>query len=203
MDDTNKKLCKEFENEIWLFIDHSLEQERKKIWQNHLVSCSDCSSFLKTSTETIEQYNQVPLDDLSDDSYNKIIGTITADNERTEHLVMPIKGNRSLFEIFGFYKLTFGGGFVAAAIIFLFITFINDPKIPEIKEVFPEQILAWDDNQTTDRLQKVGDQIYSLKTDEWDIYFIRKNKKESWNKALSSIQKQIRKMQKEVVSTSM
>jgi hypothetical protein len=203
MDDTNKKLCKEFESEIWLFIDHSLEQERKKIWQNHLVSCSDCSSFLKTSTETIEQYNQVPLDDLSDDSYNKIIGTITADNERTEHLVMPIKGNRSLFEIFGFYKLTFGGGFVAAAIIFLFITFINDPKIPEIKEVFPEQILAWDDNQTTDRLQKVGDQIYSLKTDEWDIYFIRKNKKESWNKALSSIQKQIRKMQKEVVSTSM
>ena len=203
MDDTNKKLCEEFENEMWLFIDHSLEEERNKFWQNHLVSCSDCSSLLKISSETIEQYNRVPLDDLSDDSYEKIISTVTADIERIEHIVMPIKGNRSLFEIFGFYKLTFGGALVAAAIIFLFITFINDPKIPEIKKVIPKQILAWNDKQTTDRLEKVGDQIYSLKTDEWDIYFIRKNKKENWNKALSSIQKQIRKMQKEVTSASM
>jgi len=203
MDDTNKKLCKEFENEMWLFIDHSLEEERKKFWQNHLVSCSDCSSLLKISSLTIEQYNQVPLDDLADSSYKKIINTITADNERTEHIFMPIKGNRSLFENFGFYKLTFGGALVAAAIIFLIITFINDPKIPEIKTELPKQILAWNDKQTSDRLKKVGDQIYSLKTDEWDIYFIRKNKKENWNKALSSIQKQIRKMQKEVASASM
>jgi hypothetical protein len=203
MDDTNKKLCKEFESEMWLFLDHSLEEERKKFWQNHLVSCSDCNSLLKTSTETIEQYNRVPLDDLADGSFKKIINTITADMGRNEHLVMPIKRNRTLFEIFGFYKLTFGGALVAAAIIFLFITFINDPKIPEIKKVIPKQILAWNDEQTADRLQKVGDQIYSLKTDDWDIYFIRKNKKENWNKALSSIQKQIRKMQKEVTSASM
>jgi hypothetical protein len=203
MDDTNKKLCKEFESEMWLFLDHSLEEERKKFWQNHLVSCSDCNSLLKTSTETIEQYNRVPLDDLADGSFKKIINTITADMGRNEHLVMRIKRNRTLFEIFGFYKLTFGGALVAAAIIFLFITFINDPKIPEIKKVIPKQILAWNDEQTADRLQKVGDQIYSLKTDDWDIYFIRKNKKENWNKALSSIQKQIRKMQKEVTSASM
>jgi hypothetical protein len=203
MDDTNKKLCKEFESEMWLFIEHSMEKDRKKFWQNHLVSCSDCSSLLKTSTETIEQYNRVPLDELSDDSFERIIKTITADNERTEHKVMPIKGNRSLLEIFGFYKLTFGGAFVAAAIIFLFITFINDPKIPELETVIPKQILAWNDNQTANRLEKVGDQIYSLKTDEWDIYLVRKNKKENWNNALSSIQKQIRKMQKEVTSASM
>ena len=203
MDDTNKKLCKEFESEMWLLIDHSMEKDRKKFWQNHLVSCSDCSSLLKTSTETIEQYNRVPSDELSNDSFERIINTITADNERTEHMVMPIKGNRSLFEIFGFYKLTFGGAFVAAAIIFLFITFINDPKIPDIETVIPKQILAWNDNQTAERLEKVGDEIYSLKTDEWDIYLVRKNKKENWNKALSSIQKQIRKMQKEVTSASM
>ena len=203
MDDTNRKLCKEFESEMWLFIDHSLEKERKIFWQNHLVSCSDCSSLLKISLETNEQYNRVPLDNRSDSSYKDIINTITADKVGNEPLVMPIKRNRSLFEIFGFYKLTFGGALVAAAIIFLVITFINGTKIPEIKKELPKQILAWNDNQMDDRLEKVGDQIYSLKTDEWDIYFIRKNKKENWNRALSSIQKQIRKMQKEVASASM
>ncbi len=203
MDDTNKKLCKEFESEMWLFLDHSLEEERKKFWQNHLAYCSDCSSLLKISSEIIEQYNRIPLDDLSDSSYKNIINTITSNVGGNEHLVKPIQINRTLFEIFGFYKLTFGGAFVAAAITFLFITFINDPKIPEIKTELPKQILDWNDKQTADRLEKISNQIYSLKTDEWDIYFIRKNKKENWNRALSSIQKQIRKMQKEVASASM
>jgi hypothetical protein len=203
MDDTNKKLCKEFESEMWLFIDHSLEEERKIFWQNHLVTCSDCSSLLKISSETIEQYNRVPLNDMQDKSFIKTIKRVTAEVNEKGYKIESLKKNRSLFEIFGFYKLTFGGALVAAAIIFLFITFINDPKIPEIKKVFPKQILAWNDNQTDDRLQKVGDQIYSLKTDEWDIYLVRKNKKENWNEALSSIQKQIRKMQKEVTSASM
>lgn len=203
MDDTNKKMCKEFESEMWLFLDHSLEEERKKFWQNHLVTCSDCSSLLKISLETIENYNRVPLDDMQDKSFIKTIERVTAEANEKEYKFEPIKRNRTLFEIFGFYKLTFGGAFVAAAIIFLFITFINDPKIPEIKKIIPKQILAWNDEQTAERLEKVGDQIYSLKTDDWDIYFIRKNRKENWNKALSSIQKQIRKMQKEVTSASM
>ncbi len=203
MDDTNKKLCKEFESEIWLFIDHSLEEERKKIWQNHLVSCSDCSSLLKTSTETIEQYNRVPLDDLADSSYKKIINTITADNERTEHLVMPIKENRTLFEIFGFYKLAFGGTVLAAALVLIFVTFIKNPELPEIKTKISEELLAWDfpgfRSQTTNK----QNQIISLKTDGWDIYIVRKNNKENWGSALRAIQKQIRKMKKEVYATSM
>jgi hypothetical protein len=203
MDDTNNKLCEAFESEMWLFLDHSLEEERKIFWQNHLVTCSDCSSLLKISSETIEQYNRVPLNDMQDKSFIKTIKRVTAEVNEKGYKIESLKRNRSLFEIFGFYKLTFGGALVAAAIIFLFITFINDPKIPEIKKVFPKQILAWNDNQTDDRLQKVGDQIYSLKTDEWDIYLVRKNKKENWNEALSSIQKQIRKMQKEVTSASM
>jgi hypothetical protein len=203
MDDTNKKLCKEFESEMWLFIDHSLEQERKKLWQIHLVSCSDCSSLLKTSTETIEQYNQVPLDDLSDDSYEKTINTITAANERTKHIVMPVKSNRSLFEIFGFYKLAFGGTVLAAALVLIFVTFFKNPELPEIKNKISEELLAWDfpgfRTQTTNK----QNQIISLKTDGWDIYIVRKNNKEDWGSALRAIQQQIRKMKKEVYATSM
>ena len=203
MDDTNKKLCKEFESEMWLFIDHSLEEEKKKFWRNHLDNCSDCSSLLKTFTETIEQYNRVPLDNMSDDSYEKIINTITTDNERTEHLVMPIKGNRSLFEIFGFYKLAFGCTVLAAALVLILVTFIKNPELPEIKTKISEELLAWDfpgfRSQTTNK----QNQIISLKTDGWDIYIVRKNNKENWGSALRAIQKQIRKMKKEVYATSM
>jgi hypothetical protein len=203
MDDTNKKLCKEFESEMWLFIDHSMEKDRKKFWQNHLDSCSDCSSLLKTSADTIEQYNQVPLDDLSGDSYEKIITTITADNERAEHIVMPVKSNRSLFEIFGFYKLAFGGTVLAAALVLIFVTFFKNPELPEIKTIISEELLAWDFPGLRTQSTNKQNQIISLKTDGWDIYILRKNNKEDWGSALRAIQQQIRKMKKEVYATSM
>jgi hypothetical protein len=203
MDDTNKKLCKEFESEMWLFIDHSMEKERKKFWQNHLVSCSDCSSLIKASTETIEQYNRVPHDELPDDSFERIINTITADNERTEYMVMPIKGNRSLFEIFGFYKLAFGGTVLAAALVLIFVTFIKNPELPEIKTLVSEELLAWDFPALKTKTANKQNQIISLKTDGWDIYIVRKNNKENWGSALRAIQQHIRKMKKEVYAASM
>jgi len=203
MDETNKKLCKEFESEMWLFIDHLLEEERKEFWQNHIVSCSDCSSLLKTSTKVIEQYNRVPLDDLSDDSYDKIISSITADNEGTEHIVMPIKSNRSLFEIFGFYKLAFGGTILVAALVLIFVTFFKNPELPEIKTKISEELLAWDFPGSRTQTTNKQNQIISLKTDGWDIYIVRKNNKEDWGSALKAIQQQIRKMKKEVYAASM
>ena len=203
MDDTNKKLCKEFESEMWLFIDHSMEKDRKDFWQNHLVSCSDCSSLLKISSEAIEQYNSVPLDDLSGDSYKNIISTVTADNKRTEHIVMPIKSNRSLFEIFGFYKLAFGGTILAAALVLIFVTFFKNPELPEIKTIISEELLAWDLPSFRTQTPSNQNQIISLKTDDWDIYIVRKNNKEDWGSALRTIQQQIRKMKKDVYAASM
>ena len=203
MDETNKKLCKEFESQMWLFIDHSLEEERKKVWQDHLDSCSDCSFLLKTSTETIEHYNRVPLNDLSDDSYEKIISNITEDNERTGHIVMPIKSNRSLFEIFGLYKFAFGGTVLAAALVLIFITLFKSPELPEIKTKISEELLAWDFPSIKTQTTNTQNKIISLKTDGWDIYIVRKNNKEDWGSALRTIQKQIRKMEEEVYAESM
>jgi len=203
MDDTNKKLCKEFESEMWLFIDHSLEEEKKKFWQNHLVSCSDCSSLLEISSQTIEQYNHVPLDNLSDDTYEKIISAVTSDNRRSEYNTMPIKSNRSLFEIFGFYKLAFGGSILAAALVLIFITFFTSPEKPEIKTIVSEELLAWDFPSFRTQTSNTQNQIISFKTDEWDIYIVRKNNKEDWESALRAIQQQIRKMKKDVYAASM
>jgi len=203
MDETNKKLCKEFESEMWLFIDHSLDKERKKVWQDHLIKCSDCSLLLKKSTETIEQYNRIPSDDLSDNSYEDIISTITADNERTGHIDMPIKSNRSLLEIFGLYKFAFGGTVLIAALVLIIVTLFKRPEVPKIKEIISADLLAWDFPGYKTKEDNKQNQIISLKTDGWDIYVVRKNNKEDWGSALRAIQKQIRQMEKEVYAASM
>jgi hypothetical protein len=105
--------------------------------------------------------------------------------------------------MFGFYRLAFGGSILAAAMIFIFITFFSDPKIPEVETQISKELLRWNTPDLNQRLDNVENQILSLQTNDWDIYIVRKNKKEEWNSALRAIQNQIRKMNKEVVSASM
>jgi hypothetical protein len=140
---------------------------------------------------------------MADDSYKKIINTTTADNEVTKHIALPIKSNRSLFEIFGFYKLAFGGTVLAAALVIIFATFFKNPEVSEIKTIVSEELLAWDFPSFRTETTSNQNQIISLKTDGWDIYIVRKNNKEDWGSALRAIQQQIRKMKKEVYTASM
>jgi len=202
MDDTNKKICNEFEHECWLYIEGSLSTERKQLWENHISECNECKELTLESVNTIKHYDQLTLDDIPDSTFTEIINR--AIEEETQAVIKPFAGRgRSLTEAVGFYKLTFGGGVLLAAMILIFITFFNDPKLPEIEKQIPKEMLNWDFPTTTDKIKDIENQIISLKTDGWDVYIIKKNNKEEWNSALKSIHKKIRKMKKEVSSTSM
>ena len=205
MDETNKKVCKDFETDIWLFIEGTISEKEKTFWQEHLSSCFKCSNELNSVKELLSLYESLPEENLPDNSFNKMIKIASSgENNILEETLHPsFKKTRSLSEMFGFYKLAFGGTILAAAIILIFITFFSDPKIPQIEKQIPRQLLAWDFPRFSDQLTSAENQILSLKTDEWDIYIIRKNNKEDWNNALRTIQNQIRRMKKEAASASM
>ena len=108
-----------------------------------------------------------------------------------------------MLDIIGIYRLTFGGAIVVGAIVFLLITFLNNPKIPEINKGISSHLLSWDNENVSEQLSNIEDQIISLKTDDWDIYLVKKNRKEKWDNEVRSIQKQIRKMRKQADSPAM
>jgi hypothetical protein len=205
MDKMNNKTCEDFTNEMWLYMDSSMPEEQRAQWDNHLSNCSVCTALMSNSLETLSLYDNFPAEDIGNNAFNRIIKNAVnnPDPANEPDANMPLRNNRSLSDIFGFYKLAFGGTVLAAAIVFIFITFINNPDITEIETKIPPALLEWTDHKTNDRIDKIAGQILSLKTDDWDIYIVRKNRKEEWNTALRSIQKQINKMQKEAVSTSM
>lgn len=90
-----------------------------------------------------------------------------------------------------------------AAMILIFITIFNDTKLSEIEKQISEKMLSWDFPTINEKVEGVENQIISLKTDDWDVYVIKRNNREEWNSALKSIHEQIRKMKKEASSTSM
>lgn len=197
--------CQKFINDMWLYLDEALPKDKHRYWKEHLSSCIKCSSELKTAKDTIALYKNIPMEDIDAQTYKMMINTATASPFSSANNIVAryTSRGRSLSDMFGFYKLAFGGGLLAAAILLIFITFFNNPKIPVITEQIPKEFLQWDGPSLSDRTSPLGDGIISLKTDDWDIYIVKKNSTEEWNAALRSIQKQIIKMRKEVSSTSM
>ena len=197
--------CEQFRNEMWLYLDGGLSKDKHDLWKEHLSNCNKCGAEFKTAKDTIALYENVPLEDIDNQTYKMMINTATATSVLSaKNTISPFTtGSRSLSEMFGFYKLAFGGGLLAAAILLIFITFFNNPKIPVLTEKIPKEFLQWDGPSLSNRSPASGDGIISLKTDDWDIYIVKKNSTEEWNTALRTIQKQIIKMRKEVSSTSM
>jgi hypothetical protein len=198
--------CEEFNNQMWLYVDKLLNKKEMLIWSNHLENCETCNKLLSDSLEAINSYDGIPLEDLSDRDYQRLINkavtnTITNTNNTIKTIKIPER--RSLLEIIGIYRLTFGGAVVVGALIFLLITFIKDPKIPRINNEIPRHFLSWDNERVSERLSNIEDQIISLKIDDWDIYLIKDNRKEKWSNEVRSIQKQIRKMKKQADSPAM
>ena len=200
-----RKNCEQFSNEMWLYLDEALPKDKQDQWGEHLSTCNKCSAELKTAKDTIALYEKIPMEDVDNQTYKMMINTATATplTSTSNNMSKYTSRGRSLSEMFGFYKLAFGGGLLAAAILIVFITFFNNPQIPVLTEKIPKEFLQWDGPSLSDRSPALGDGIISLKTDDWDIYIVKKNSTEEWNTALRTIQKQIIKIRKEVSSTSM
>jgi hypothetical protein len=200
-----KNNCEQFSNELWLYLDEALPKDKLEMWKEHLTTCSNCSAELKKAEDTIALYEKVPLEDIDNQTYKMMINTTAATSlsSANNNVGKYTTRSRSFSQMFGFYKLAFGGGLLAAAILLIFITFFNNPKIPVITKQIPQEFLHWDGPSLSDRTPPLEDGIISLKTDDWDVYIVKKNNTEEWNAALRAIQKQIIKMRKEVSSTSM
>lgn len=205
MNNIKREPCDRFSDKVWLYVEKSLDDKNMLFWKNHLENCERCIKLLEESLGVINSYKKIPLEDLPDKDFQRMIinTTLNLAAKNNSRKTVKIPERRSLLEIIGIYRLTFGGAIVVGAIIFLLITFIKDPKIHSINDEIPRHLLSWDNKNISERLSNIEDQIISLKIDDWDIYLIKDNRKEKWSNEVRSIRKQIRKMKKQADSPAM
>ena len=190
MKSKKKTICEEFEKEVFLFQEGSLPEERTEIIEHHLGICRSCHAVYKDLRDVIAAYENLAKEDVDENRFNYIF------RKATGLEIFPWKfaqKRKSFVEIFGFYKLSFGGAAVATAMILIFISFLSGPSIDN---KIPYELLDWNGDKIESKIEQIENQIISLKSDEWDIYIVRKNEKESWNATLKNIRKQIDELKK-------
>jgi hypothetical protein len=194
MNSNKKIICEKFEREVFLFMGGELSNERMKLLKHHLEECNVCKSVLEGVKSVTTPYDALPPEDVDESVFIKIM------NKATKITPVPKNGQkkyfpnrRSLIEMFGFYRLGFGGAAIVAAMILIVISFLKNTSI---ENKLSSELLDWNGEKITSKLEQIENQIISLRSDEWDIYVVRKNEKANWDATLKSIRKQINDMKK-------
>jgi hypothetical protein len=190
MKKNKKSVCEEFEKEVFLFQDGSLPRARMELIEHHLGICKSCQSIYEDFKDLIAAYENFPEEDVGENNFNDMISIATNSEIRKGKYIQKRK---SLIEVFGFYRLSFGGAAVVTAIILIIISFVKEPNI---RKGLPADILDWHGEKITNRIELIEDRILSLKSDKWDIYMVRKKKMRNWDATLKNIRNQIDKMKK-------
>jgi hypothetical protein len=190
MKNKKKNICEEFEKEVFLFHEGSLHKERMEFIKNHLGLCPSCQAVFSEFREVTAAYKNLPDENVNENRFNYMI------SEATNSEILPGKYDqkrKSLIEVFGFYRLSFGGAAVIAAVILIIISFLKEPSI---EKKLPYELLDWNGDKIENKIEQIEKQIISLKSDEWDIYIVRKNENENWDATLKNIRNQIDELKK-------
>jgi hypothetical protein len=190
MKNKKKIICDEFEKEVFLFQEGSLSRDRMELIEYHLGICKSCQSIYEDFKDLIAAYGNFSEEDVGENNFNEMISIATNSEIRKGKYIQKRK---SLIELFGFYRLSFGGAAVVAAMILIIISFLKNPNI---ENKLPSELLDWNGDKIDSKIEQIENQIISLKSDEWDIYIVRKDQKENWDATLKNIRNQIDKIKK-------
>lgn len=183
MHQENKGLCKQFENEVWLYLSEEIDAERRMLWNKHLAECPVCSALLSSNSRISALYKENMSEDLLDSSFDRIIEKAAAKRTLPEKVKYFFAGFGKSF-VFG--KVIFGSALVTASLIILLFSQRPNP----VKQIV-EQVSNWEDSTVTSAIEKVSGSILSLSMPSGD-------KEEEWNNSVDNIENQITLMEEEI-----
>jgi hypothetical protein len=173
MQGNGKMICKIFEQEMWLYIDRTLPDERMDFWRNHLRGCNSCNETLSLTEDVLSTSAQSLSFDLSDELYNKMIEKAVS-KKRSFLLGTLFKKEKKRLANFG--KIVFASALVIFAVVF---SLISD-KPNRIKTV-SKDILDWNGNIINEQLNDINNRLELIQSENM----------EGWSRELNGIDKKL------------
>ena len=183
MPEYNKSKCRDFENEIWLFIDMDLPEDQLNIWKDHLTICDKCSRILDETKKLISlaSSNTIDIEEVRFDqmtkkivskksfSFGKILSNLSFRPQKRSSIVWKV-------------------GLTFALVIAAIIISVTSKQQNTVKGV-GKNILDWNGTEINNELIQLNQRITFMKSD-------------SWNREINSIDYQIENLEKQAYSYS-
>ncbi len=157
---TNPKdlICKDFENETWLYMEQSLPKERMDFWNNHIAYCAKCSSLIQSENTLLETCREELDEDILDSKFDMMISNAIKPRRKFSLKQIWLKNKEFSIKT----KFAVISGLAVVAIVVSLIT----PRQNPVKTVSSE-LLDWEGTKIDSQIDNVKERIEIINNDEW------------------------------------
>lgn len=196
------QLFKEFEKEVWLYLDKDLPEERMSFWKNKISQYPELSEYIENYFEISENYEQNNKYRFDDNKFNLMIDNTISQNTIANKIQNYFSNLFSTETEFAFGKIAFASALIVGAIAISLISNKPNPVV-NITESINSEILEWDADFVDNQISKVGTLLKVASDEEYRKYYKYKMKSESVEKNINLINSDIESLKEELNSTEL
>ena len=197
MNQENKQLYNQFKDEVWLFLDNDLPEERMEFWRLKLNEIPELEEIISDYRSVSEYYENVKEIDVGTDNYNKMIDK--AIRKKTIPTKLKIFFENILLgeSEFAFGKIAFASVLIIAAVLISVLSNKPNPVI-NITNTINADLLEWDADFVDDQISRVGTLLKVTQDDEYRKYYKYNVSPKNVDKNLNLINANIESLKKEL-----
>jgi hypothetical protein len=190
-------LKEELENEVWFFIDNSIDEKRKMFWMNKFKIYPELNSIYESCKNITDQYNDEEFD-IADEKFDEIISKVSAVKRKDNRLILMLKNIFSLNDNDNQVKVLIGGTLAAIALIFVLL---SPSKIDNTQS--DDSLLTWEGKTLKSLYNQIDNNISGGKNEKAKQYIMEQIKKDEWKSSVFTIASKIEELEEELNSNSL
>ena len=166
MNSDEKIICRDFENEIYLYLDNEPTADRSVFWKDHLSNCEACRLLFEEINVIVDEARESASEDILDLKYDKMI-------EKAVHQ-KKFSLSQWLFPSGSFgekYSVALKIAVVGMLAIIAFVISLTTQR-PNTVKAISKELLDWEGKKVNSQINEIKNTINLIHEDNWDKQMI-------------------------------
>jgi len=197
MNQEQEHLYKEFEREVWLYLDNELPEERMKFWEEQMEEIPELRNYIKDYNFLAESFSKIKEIDIGKDTYNAMVDKAVSQKSfeiRFRKFFEKLFSNDAEFS---FGKIAFASALIIAAVLISFLSNKPNPVV-NITNSINSELLEWDADYVDNQISRVGTLLKVAGDDDYRKYYKYKQSADNVDKNLDLINTNIKTLKEEL-----
>jgi len=200
LSDNKDHIIKEFEHEIWLYLDGDLSESRMKFWNENIQKTPELLDVLNETKQVLNIYDTAVLADVDDRAFEKMLNRTTVGGsllEKVKRFVSGLNSSGGRGET-NIHKIAFVGVFVIAAMVIFMLTDKPNPVKTISSDVFD-----WDAEAISEQLVDIHNSLSAAQNDKMREFILYKQTSDDWSRSVYTIEQRLQRLNKKTDDKSL
>ena len=197
MNQEEQQLYKEFEKQVWLFMDNDLPENKMQFWNEKLREIPELNNCINEYKRISNLYAEVKDVDLDLNKFNSMIDKAIKKDSFFTVINNSISGLFKDGSEFVFGKIAFASLLIIAAVIISLLSNRSNP-VNNLSQKLNSSVLNWDAGFVDDQINSVGNLLKIAKDDDYRKYYKYKLTPTNMDKNINLINSNIENIKAEI-----